>query len=120
MSASIPTPPVSHGTQPPVFGDLPVAKRDTLYGLLLAQAYQIGVGRSVELLQEPELGNAARYLAAHHRHFSAEDIAVGMIYHNLGRKDLGLRSLFYGIDARIAAEALCSAASMTDDPWCAH
>lgn len=103
-----------------VFGDLPAAKRDTLYGLLLVQAYQLGVGRSMALLQEPELGNAARYLAAHHRHFSAEDIAVGIIYHNLGRKDLGLRSLFYGIDARIAAEALCRAASMTDDPWCAH
>jgi hypothetical protein len=103
-----------------VFGHLPATKRDTLYGLLLAQAYQIGVERSVELLQEPELGNAARFLAAHHWHFSAEDIVVGMIYHNLGRKDLGLRSLFYGIDARIAAEALCSAASMTDDPWCAH
>jgi hypothetical protein len=103
-----------------VFGDLPAAKRDTLYGLLLVQAYQIGVGRSMELLQEPELGKAARYLAAHHRPFSAEDIAVGMIYHNLGRKDLGLRSLFYGIDVRIAAEALCNVASMTDDPWCAH
>src|SRR5690606_31760553 len=34
-----------------VFGHLPEARREALYGLLLTQAYQIGVGRMIELLE---------------------------------------------------------------------
>ncbi len=102
-----------------VFGHLPAQKRQRLYGLLLTQAYQIGVGRTIELLHDDELGRAARYFAAHHRSFSAEDIQVGLIFHNLGRKDIGLRTLYYVTDARLAQEALCATAAMRNDPWCA-
>lgn len=101
-----------------LFAHLPEKKRAKLYGMLLVQAYQIGVGRTIELLQDPELGAAAQYFAAHHQMFTAEDIAVGMIYHNLGRKDLGLLSLYYVVDAQIAAGALCAKPSMKNDPWC--
>ncbi|MGB5275764.1 MAG: hypothetical protein WBP02_01145, partial [Gammaproteobacteria bacterium] len=66
-----------------VFGKLPEKKRQLLYGLLLTQTYQIGVGRMIELLQDNELGKAAQYFTAHADRFSAEDIQVGMIYHNL-------------------------------------
>ena len=101
-----------------VFGKLPEKKRQLLYGLLLTQTYQIGVGRMIELLQDEELGRAAQYFAAHADHFSAEDIQVGMIYHNLGRRDLGRLSLYYVTDVGIATEALCASSEMQNHAWC--
>ena len=101
-----------------VFGKLPEKKRRLLYGLLLTQAYQIGVGRMIELLQDDELGNAAQYFTAHADHLSAEDIQVGMIYHNLGRRDLGMMTLYYVTDVGIATEALCASSEMQNDAWC--
>ncbi|TVP59460.1 MAG: hypothetical protein EA349_03100 [Halomonadaceae bacterium] len=101
-----------------VFSDLPEDKREQLYADLLTQAYQIGVGRVTQLLQDEELGKAARYFAEQAGRFSAQDIQVGMIYHNMGRRDLGLRTLYYVTDARIAQGALCGSPAMTDDPWC--
>jgi len=101
-----------------VFGKLPEKKRQLLYGLLLTQTYQIGVGRMIELLQDNELGKAAQYFAAHADHFSAEDIQVGMIYHNLGRRDLRMLSLYYVTDVGIATEALCASSEMQNDAWC--
>lgn len=102
-----------------VFGHLPQNKQQTLYALLLTQAYQIGVGRSLELLQDNELGRAAAYFAEHHADFSAEDILTGMIYHNIGRRDIGLLTLYYVTDSRLALDALCHDPGMVDDPWCA-
>lgn len=101
-----------------IFGDLPKQKRGLLYSLLLTQAYQIGVGRTIELLQDEQLGKAAAYFSSNAKRFSAEDIQVGMIYHNLGRRDIGLRTLYYVTDARIAREELCASSGMGDDPWC--
>lgn len=101
------------------FGHLPQNKRQQLYGLLLTQAYQIGVGRTIQLLTDEELGKAARYFAENQERFSAEDIQVGMIYHNLGREDIGLRSLYYVTDIRLAQEALCASRAMKDYAWCA-
>jgi hypothetical protein len=101
-----------------VFGKLPEKKRRLLYGLLLTQAYQIGVGRMIELLQDDELGKAAQYFMAHADRFSAEDIQAGMIYHNLGRRDLGMLTLYYVTDVGIATEALCASSEMRNDAWC--
>ena len=101
-----------------VFGKLPENKRQVLYGLLLTQAYQIGVGRMIELLQDKELGKAAQYFAAHADRFSAEDIQLGMIYHNMGRRDLGMLTLYYVTDVGIATEALCASSEMQNDAWC--
>lgn len=101
-----------------VFGDLPAQKRESLYSLLLIQAYQIGVGRVTQLLQDEQLGKAARYFAAHPERFSAEDIQLGMIYHNMGRRDLGLKTLYYVTDVGLAREALCDSEAMDGDPWC--
>lgn len=101
-----------------VFGKLPENKRQLLYGLLLTQAYQIGVGRMIELLQDDELGKAAQYFAAHADRLSAEDIQAGMIYHNLGRRDLGMMTLYYVTDVGIATEALCASSEMQNDAWC--
>lgn len=101
-----------------IFGDLPQEKRRSLYDLLLTQSYQIGVGRVTELLLDEELGRAAMYFADNHERFSAMDILVGMIYHNLGRRDLGLRTLYYVTDINLAQQALCSSPPMVDDPWC--
>lgn len=103
-----------------VFGNLPGAKRERLYRLLLIQAYQIGVGRTIELLQDDELGKAARYFAAHADRFSAADIQVGMIYHNLGRRDIGLMTLYYVTDVGIARDVLCDAPLVRDDAWCTN
>ncbi|MEJ2601249.1 MAG: hypothetical protein P8Z00_23165 [Anaerolineales bacterium] len=101
-----------------VFGKLPEKKRQLLYHLLLTQAYQIGVGRTIELLQDEKLGKAARYFTAHADHFSAGDIQVGMIYHNLGRRNLGMLTLYYVTDVGIATEALCASRAMSADAWC--
>lgn len=101
-----------------VFGHLPEDKREALYALLLTQAYQIGVGRMLELLTDEELGRATAYFAEHHRDFSAEDILIGMIYHNIGRRDIGLLTLYYVTDASLALAALCQDPSMAEDPWC--
>ena len=101
-----------------VFAKLPEKKRRLLYSLLLTQAYQIGVGRMIELLQDDELGKAARYFAVHADQLSAEDIQVGMIYHNMGRRDLGMKTLYYVTDVGIATEALCASSEMQNDAWC--
>jgi len=101
-----------------VFGKLPEKKRRSLYRLLLTQAYQIGIGRMIELLQDEELGKAARYFTVHADHFSAADIQVGIIYHNLGRRDLGMLTLYYVTDVGIATEALCASQAMRNDAWC--
>ena len=100
------------------FGALPKAKREDLYNLLLVMAYNVGVGRMEELLDDPELGKPARYFAAHPEHFSANDIALGMLYHNLGRKDIGFSALYYMIDVRIAAHKLCRQLPAAGTPWC--
>lgn len=103
-----------------VFGHLPEEKRKTLYNLLLAQAYQIGVGRTTQLLTDGELGDAARYFAKNHTSFSAEDILVGLIYHNLGREDIGLRTLYYVTDTYLARKTLCASPAMSEHLWCSQ
>lgn len=103
-----------------VFGHLPMAKRNALYELLLTQAYQIGVGRAIELLTDERLGKPARYFAKHHTQFSAEDILVGIIYHNVGRDDIGLRTLYYVTDTRLAQKALCASRAMQAHRWCSR
>ncbi|MAM69657.1 MAG: hypothetical protein CMP91_00745 [Gammaproteobacteria bacterium] len=107
--------------QPPfnqLFAHLPETKRERLYNLLLSQAYQIGIGRVTELLNGEILGQAASYFSANHARFSAEDILVGIIFHNLGRRDIGLRTLYYVTDIRLAQNALCDTTVMQEDPWC--
>ena len=101
-----------------VFGALPTKKRTRLYDLLLVQSYQIGVGRMQELLTGAKLGGPARYFAAHYQAYSAPDIALGIIYHNLGRKDLGFSTLYYLTDVEIAASRLCARPAMRHDSWC--
>ena len=103
-----------------VFGKLPEPKRDRLYRLLLIQAYQIGVGRMIELLKDKELGEAARYFAQHEDRFNAEDIQTGMMFHNLGRRDIGMMTLYYVTDVGIATRALCASKTMHDDLWCQY
>ena len=93
------------------FGHLPEAKQQQLYQLLLVQAYHGGVGRIMGLLgisedDSVEARNAAEYFAQHHQRFSAEDIALGLIYHNLGRNRLGLASLYYLVDVQLAVEEI--------------
>jgi hypothetical protein len=107
--------------QPPfeaLFGDLPLQKRALLYDLLLTQAHQIGVGRTIQLLQDEELGEAARHFAANQARFSAEDMLVGMLLHNLGRRDIGLMSLYYVTDARLVQARLCMTGFAPLSAWC--
>lgn len=90
------------------FGHLPKEKRDQVYRLLLIQAYHGGPGRVRSLFLDEELNQAARYFAANHDKFSAGDIAFGMVFHNLGRNRLGLASLYYTADVRVAQQVLAS------------
>lgn len=98
------------------FGHLPPDKADELYRLLMLQAYHSGVGRVIALLGDDTLGRPARYFAEHHARFSAGDIALGMVFHNLGRNRLGFASLYYVTDVTIAARAAC--ARLDDLPGC--
>lgn len=91
------------------FGDLPDDKAEQLYSLLLVQAYHGGIGRMLALLGDGEEGRAGRELAADAERYSAEDLALGLVFHNMGRIQLGLDSLYYSVDVAIAAEAVCHA-----------
>ncbi|MFU8815062.1 MAG: transglycosylase SLT domain-containing protein [Pseudomonadales bacterium] len=99
------------------FGHLPENKSDNLYRLLLVQAYHGGVGRVRALMTDDALNGAARYFASHHQRFTAGDIALGMVYHNLGRNRLGFASLYYVTDVSLATTAVC--ARLDDLPGCA-
>ncbi len=103
------------------FGHLPDDKQEELYAMLLLQAYHGGIGRVIALLgddtvDDDTLGGAARYFARHHAHYTAGDIALGMIFHNLGRNRLGFASLYYVTDVSIARDAACAA--LDDLPGC--
>lgn len=101
-----------------IFGHLPAAKRDALYAFLLIQAYHGGIGRVTNLLNDPELNAPARYFAEHHENYPAGDMALGMIYHNLGRNRLGFSSLYYVVDVGIATRLACD--TVADLPGCAE
>jgi hypothetical protein len=91
----------------PVFGHLPKAKQDVIFSMLLIQSYHSGIGRMSKLLESRQQGAAANYFAKNHQDFSAEDIATGLIYHNMGREGFGLASLYYVIDVAVVADKLC-------------
>ncbi len=90
-----------------VFGHLPEQKRNRLFSILLVQTYHSGIGNMIQLLTGEIQGKAADYFAKHHGNFRAEDIATGMIFHNLGRAPWGWDSLYYLIDIEIAEQVLC-------------
>ncbi len=98
------------------FADLPTEKAERLYRLLLIQAYHGGIGRVMALMTDAELNGAARYFAANHARFSAGDIALGMVFHNLGRRGFGFASLYYVTDVSLAMDAVC--ARLDDLPGC--
>jgi hypothetical protein len=90
-----------------MFGHLPGSKGDALYDMLLVQAYHTGIGRVLALLSNEALNAPARYFAANAERFSAGDIALGMIFHNLGREQLGFAALYYVADVAVATAAAC-------------
>lgn len=90
-----------------IFGHLPRSKRDTLFSMLLVQSYHSGIGRISRLLDDPMFNQAALHFSQNHDNYSAEDIATGIIYHNLGRNDLGFASLYYVVDVALTAKKLC-------------
>jgi hypothetical protein len=100
------------------FGDLPEAKRNRLFNLLLVQAYHGGASRVEALLNDPELSRPAIYFANHHKGYSAGDIAFGMVFHNLGRDRLGLASLYYVVDVGLATDALCRSPQLRKEALC--
>lgn len=106
------------------FGHLEEEKKQALYSMLLLQAYHGGAARVAALLNTEEhsemkaaatesdtaaLGNAAKYFAEHHTQYSAGDIALALIFHNLGRDKFGFDSLYYVIDVGIARHYACEA-----------
>lgn len=99
-----------------IYGHLPQSKREALYAMLLLQAYHGGAARVGNLLKDPEQARAAEYFAKHHQRFSAGDIALGMIYHNLGRDRWGFASLYYVVDVGIAVQEACRV--VEDLPGC--
>jgi hypothetical protein len=100
------------------FGHLPAAKATVLYRMLLIQAYHSGIGRVTSLLTDESLNGAARYFSSHAARFSAGDIALGMVFHNLGREQLGFAALYYVADVAIATDAACE--RVNDLPGCEH
>jgi len=94
------------------FGHLPPKKKTQLFSLLLTQSYHSGVGRMIGLLSDSELNKASLHFAKNHRNYSAGDIASGIIFHNLGRQDLGFASLYYVVDIAIVATKLCESKTL--------
>ncbi len=101
-----------------VFGALPEPKADKLYQMLLVQAYHTGVGRVTALLADESLNEPARYFANHADRFTAGDMALGMIFHNLGREALGFATLYYVADVSIATAEACT--KVDDLPGCSN
>lgn len=101
-----------------VFGHLPEDQAEELYAYLVLQAYHGGASRVRALLLDPELNGPAQYFARHHARFSAGDIALGMVFHNLGRNRLGFASLYYVVDVGIAKQFACRA--LRDLPGCVY
>jgi hypothetical protein len=60
------------------------------------------------MMTDDDLNGPARYFAGNHERFSAADIALGMVFHNLGRDRLGFASLYYVTDVTLAADAVCA------------
>ncbi|MCW8879598.1 MAG: hypothetical protein OQK51_21270, partial [Kangiellaceae bacterium] len=80
-----------------LFDHLPLTKKNRLFSLLLIQSYHSGIGRMSRLLSDASLNKASVHFAQNHANYSAEDIASGIIFHNQGRQELGLASLYYAI-----------------------
>jgi len=101
----------NHRNLEPVFAEhfagVPGPKAGELYGLLMIQAYHSGVGRVMALMTDDALNGPARYFVRHHEDFAAADIALGMVFHNLGRRRFGFASLYYVTDVTLAAGAAC-------------
>jgi len=123
------------------FGHLPTAKKSKLYAMLLVQAYHGGIGRISALIKTEEdqkatgeshdsgtddtsdvngsnLQKAGQHFASNHHRYNAEEIALGLIFHNLGRNNLGLASLYYLVDVEIASDALCELSAIKDQSFC--
>ena len=98
------------------FGHLPEDKAQALYWMLLVQAYHTGIGRVTSLLTDESLNGPTQYFASHQERFTAGDIALGMVFHNLGRERLGFAALYYVADVALATEAACQ--QMDDLPGC--
>ena len=91
-----------------LFGHLPASQGEALYDMLLVQAYHTGIGRVLALLRDETLNGPALYFAANAQRFSAGDIALGMVFHNLGREQLGFAALYYVADVAVATAAACA------------
>jgi hypothetical protein len=89
------------------FGHLPASKAGALYDMLLVQAYHTGIGRVLSLLNDEALNAPALYFAGNAERFSAGDIALGMVFHNLGRAQIGFAALYYVADVAVATAAAC-------------
>ena len=68
------------------------------------------------LLLDDVLSEPARYFASYADRFTAGDIALGIIFHNLGREDLGFATLYYVADVAVATAAVCR--RVDDLPGC--
>lgn len=104
----------------PVFGHLPVDKQQVIFSMLLVQSYHSGIGRMSKILSDEQLNKAVLFFAQNHQDYSAEDIATGIIYHNMGREDFGLASLYYVIDVAIVARKLCEQKELKDSWVCTN
>ncbi|MEJ2043378.1 MAG: hypothetical protein P8X89_08885 [Reinekea sp.] len=89
------------------FGHLQEPKRKRLFSLLLVQTYHSGIGNMLKLLGEEAQGEAAKYFAEHQADYSAEDIALGLLFHNLGREPWGWNSLYYVTDILLVESLIC-------------
>lgn len=100
------------------FDTLSTEKRSELYDLLLIQAYHGGVGRVRSLLIDPDLSRPAEFYSQDDRPFTAGDIAFGMIFNNIGKKQLGMASLYYVADVTLATRELCTHRKMRGESMC--
>ena len=101
-----------------IFSHLPKDKQDTIFSMLLVQTYHSGIGRMNKILTDETNNKAAVFFAKNHQDYSAEDIATGIIYHNMGRESFGLASLYYVIDVGVVAQKLCLQKKLKDSWVC--
>ena len=74
-------------------------------GVLGRYLYLLPPKEQFRLIRKSE--EPAKYFAANGSRFSAGDIALGIIFHNLGHEELGFAALYYVADVSIATAAAC-------------
>jgi hypothetical protein len=89
--------------------NIDATRRDELAQWMATHAYHAGSGRMSRLFGPTRTGAAARELNQHsekYKNFTAEDLGIFLINHNIGRDGIGRATMKYTLDTQVAGDAI--------------